>query len=841
MATGGSPSGVAVTSDKVYVTNQAAGTMTVYKKSDNTVLATVNVGASPSAIVVNTAGTRAYVANSTAGTVTVINTTDYSVAATIKVGNTPSSLALTPDGTRLVVTNTGSNSVTKINTATNGVTTLSIKVGNAPSAIAVSADSAYAYVANNTDNTVSVIKLSVNTVTTIAGVGNAPTGVVIGAGKVYVSNLGGTVAIISSASNTVTGQVTVGAPVRSLALSSDGTRLFAATTTDSVVAIDVASGTVISTVSTDPTPDSVSKTMLAVAGDGTVYQTDSTDNALRILHVGIIPHNDPPTVGAPVVNAPNMQTGVVTGSIVASDPDGNTLTYTVTTGPMYGTVTVNSDGSFTYTPAVNSRVLADNSPGGQLADQFVVTVSDGRASVTSGVAVAVLPTDFTLKTGTYMFEPPVFTSSVKTTMEYTRRKVMEFPVDPYKMRVHISNFNLFNNDYPTNGALDDITMYIGEAALGADGKPTGAFVPGTQVQIPITSTIATGQWGTSAWLTDGKDFNFDPNKLYIFSYGFGTPGGSLTSASGGASVGWGSLSAADAGATAPTLTTSTAGYLDVWFEYQYADQGQPSIFVVSNSAAYNNSGATGTLGELDTFSNQWAEATGGVVAGNISVPAVFSTVFDDPNGRWSMYDNQLEIPLDPDAVVYMVANSSDAASDTAGTLVNKIETDTLEMIAAGEVRFPNAVQLISDIAPRTGFKTAAQDAERQVLNDWIYTMPGGVDGVIRIADLLGDGQDPERMKPAYTIDGIHWTPAGVAVVVQQMIATYNSALSPAAVPASVSASLRGVAVDTQAVAGSNGACLADPALPCEGDSATVSQGVESGNPSGVPVKSDQYV
>ena len=76
VATGGSPSGVAVTSDKVYVTNQAAGTMTVYKKSDNTVLATVNVGASPSAIVVNTAGTRAYVANSTAGTVTVINTTD---------------------------------------------------------------------------------------------------------------------------------------------------------------------------------------------------------------------------------------------------------------------------------------------------------------------------------------------------------------------------------------------------------------------------------------------------------------------------------------------------------------------------------------------------------------------------------------------------------------------------------------------------------------------------------------------------------------------------------------------------------------------------------------------
>ena len=221
---------------------------------------------------------------------------------------------------------------------------------------------------------------------------------------------------------------------------------------------------------------------------------------------------------------------------------------------------------------------------------------------------------------------------------------------------------------------------------------------------------------------------------------------------------------------------------------------------------------------------------------------MFSTVFDDPNGRWSFYDDQLEIPLDPDAVVYMVANSSDAASDTAGTLINQIKQHTLEMIAAGEVRFPNAVQLISDIPARTGFKTSAQDAERQALNDWIYTLPGGVDGVIRIADLLGDGADPERVKPAYSLDGIHWTPAGVAVVVQQMIVTYESTLSPAAVPASVSASLRGAAVDVQAVAGSNGACLADSALPCEGESTpTVSQVVQSGNPSGSPVKPVEYV
>ena len=276
----------------------------------------------------------------------------------------------------------------------------------------------------------------------------------------------------------------------------------------------------------------------------------------------------------------------------------------------------------------------------------------------------------------------------------------------------------------------------------------------------------------------------------------------------------------------------------MWFEYQYADQGQPSIFVVSNSAAYNNSGATGTLGELSTFSNRWAEATGGVIAGNIAVPAVFSTVFDEGTSRWDFFDSQVEIPLDPDAVVYMVANSSDAASDTNGTLLNKIKTDTLEMIAGGELKFPNALQLISDIPARTGFQTAEQDAERQALNDWIYTMPGGVDGVIRIADVLGDGQDPERMKPEYTIDGIHWTPAGVAVVVQQMIVTYTTASSSSVseVPETVLASLRSAA--SQLTEDPGLMCVDDPALPCGVDSTAteVQQAVQSVAPDSDPIK-----
>ena len=76
--------------------------------------------------------------------------------------------------------------------------------------------------------------------------GTSPTGVVVGGGKVYVSNLDGTVAVISAASNTVTGHVTVGAPVQQSGAQCRRDDVVRGHPTDTVVAIDVATATVMS-------------------------------------------------------------------------------------------------------------------------------------------------------------------------------------------------------------------------------------------------------------------------------------------------------------------------------------------------------------------------------------------------------------------------------------------------------------------------------------------------------------------------------------------------------------------------------------------------------------------
>lgn len=73
---------------------------------------------------------------------------------------------------------------------------------------------------------------------------------------------------------------------------------------------------------------------------------------------------------------------VLQGRVVGADADGDTLTYAHGTGPANGTVVVNADGTYTYTPATDFNGL----------DSFTVTVSDGNGGITTvTVAVTVTP------------------------------------------------------------------------------------------------------------------------------------------------------------------------------------------------------------------------------------------------------------------------------------------------------------------------------------------------------------------------------------------------------------------------------------------------------------------
>lgn len=73
--------------------------------------------------------------------------------------------------------------------------------------------------------------------------------------------------------------------------------------------------------------------------------------------------------------------GILTGSVIATDEDGDPLTFALASNAANGSASVNADGTFTYTPN------ADFSG----TDSFVYEVSDGGFSDTATVIVTVTP------------------------------------------------------------------------------------------------------------------------------------------------------------------------------------------------------------------------------------------------------------------------------------------------------------------------------------------------------------------------------------------------------------------------------------------------------------------
>jgi VCBS repeat-containing protein len=102
--------------------------------------------------------------------------------------------------------------------------------------------------------------------------------------------------------------------------------------------------------------------------------------ALVTIPVTVTPVNDAPAASAPPVTT--AEDTPVSGQIAASDADGDPLSYAVTIAPSHGTVLVNADGSYTYTPDANFDG----------ADSFTVTVSDGNGgSVLVTIPVTITP------------------------------------------------------------------------------------------------------------------------------------------------------------------------------------------------------------------------------------------------------------------------------------------------------------------------------------------------------------------------------------------------------------------------------------------------------------------
>ncbi len=94
-----------------------------------------------------------------------------------------------------------------------------------------------------------------------------------------------------------------------------------------------------------------------------------------------IPANSPPVAGDDTFNGNFNAAYSSTVATNDSDPNGDTLTYALGTGPTNGTVTLNTNGSFTYTP----------NAGYSGTDTFTYSISDGNGGSDTATVTITIP------------------------------------------------------------------------------------------------------------------------------------------------------------------------------------------------------------------------------------------------------------------------------------------------------------------------------------------------------------------------------------------------------------------------------------------------------------------
>jgi len=316
------------------------------------------------AAVANSAGTDptyyAYVAAATGGEVIEVDLATASIAGEITGLDTDNGVAITPNGATAYVADSGQYYVIADNIATG--TKTEIEVGPYPQDVAVSpnGDLVYATVTGGDtgpggSNVVAVIDTATNTVTADIPVGAAPRQVVFSpdGSTAYVTTETG-IYEISTATSHVVRVIPDPAGPQGIAVSPDGSTLYV-TNNDAgtLLKIDAASGRIIASVAAGAEPEAV-----AVTPDGsTLYVADMDSNSVSVLNaatlqvtgtiaVGSLPESVAVSPGGSEVWVGNGLSGSV--SIIATA--NNTVVATVGGGP--GTSTLDAAiTSIAFAPA----------------------------------------------------------------------------------------------------------------------------------------------------------------------------------------------------------------------------------------------------------------------------------------------------------------------------------------------------------------------------------------------------------------------------------------------------------------------------------------------------------
>jgi YVTN family beta-propeller protein/autotransporter-associated beta strand protein len=290
IAVGNYPKGVAVAPDGqyAYVTNANDNTVSVIDASTQSVTATIQVGSYPLSVAVTPDSQYAYVTNAHDNTVSVIAASSLAVVDTIAVGLYPLGVCVAPDGGRVYVGNTHAQTISVIDTATNAIID-TIDIGYiGPYGVAISPTGQELYAGDWNGGTVALIDAHTNRFTkhTVVGEYDAYGLVVIpNATYAYITDpFGSVVNVVHASTLDLAKRITLSERKypEGIAATPDGLSVYVVNLGGTVAVIDTKTQTVANTVVIDFTqtlnafgnfisPNIVSQ-VLPVASEGVLQE-----------------------------------------------------------------------------------------------------------------------------------------------------------------------------------------------------------------------------------------------------------------------------------------------------------------------------------------------------------------------------------------------------------------------------------------------------------------------------------------------------------------------------------------------------------------------------------------
>jgi VCBS repeat-containing protein len=271
------------------------------------------------------------------------------------------------------------------------------------------------------------------------------------------------------------------------------------------VVVDAATGTFTYTPSADARHAAAANSATAAdqADTFTIAVSDGYGGTVVVpVSVTVTPANSAPSAAADTCIRDCVDGGGV-GDVIGSDTDGDVLTYTVTTSPDHGSVSINSaTGAFTYTPAGSQAAVV---PAGSQA--AVVERVANQASVAS--APGVLPagalgtvtgnTPDTWQTYTFTYTPS--TTGANFIGFAFRQDPAFWSFDNAQLFETGSTTNLFTNGEFSSGGEVAITTNNGPSTIDAPANWGVWYQDGTY-------PAAAGSWNGGFWY-DGAVGTFD--------------------------------------------------------------------------------------------------------------------------------------------------------------------------------------------------------------------------------------------------------------------------------------------------------------------------------------------